>query len=155
MTGLRGTPWTGSAGLMNRPVLCLSAMGFITKLLPNKAAGDLGEDAAARYLETKGFRVLERNWRWRQWELDLVCRDRDTVVFVEVKTRAKGSMGAPGDALTRAKQARLIKAASHYLTEHDLWDAPCRFDLASVTDTGASLDVEHEENVFQLDGQRA
>jgi putative endonuclease len=99
--------------------------------------------------------VLDRNWRFRQWELDLVCRDRDTVVFVEVKTRRAGSMIAPGEALTRKKQARLIKAASHYLTAHDLWDEPCRFDLASVTDSGGSLTVELEENVFQLDGQRA
>ncbi|EGB15911.1 Uncharacterized protein family UPF0102 [Pseudodesulfovibrio mercurii] len=140
-------------------------MGFFTKLLSGpdqgrgtertRTAGDLGEDAAARYLEARGFRVLARNWRFHQWELDLICRDRDTVVFVEVKTRRAGSMGAPGEALTRKKQARLIKAASHYLTEHDLWDEPCRFDLASVTDTGRVLTVELEENVFQLDGQRA
>ncbi|WP_286182127.1 YraN family protein [Desulfovibrio sp. Huiquan2017] len=137
-------------------------MGFFTNLLPGRTApapnrhrGASGEDAAARYLESRGFRVLDRNWRFHQWELDLVCRDRDTVVFVEVKTRRAGAMAAPGEALTRKKQARLIKAASHYLTEHDLWDEPCRFDLASVTDTGASLDVELEENVFQLDGQRA
>lgn len=129
-------------------------MGFFARLTPNRRTGDLGEDAAARFLETKGFRVLHRNWRHRQWELDLVCRDRDTVVFVEVKTRGAGAMGAPGEALTRAKQARLIKAASHYLSEHGLWDEPCRFDLAAVTDTGSSLDVEHIENVFQSDGQQ-
>jgi len=135
-------------------------MGFFTKLLPAKRAdgrdrGASGEDAAASHLKARGFKVLDRNWRFRQWELDLVCRDRDTVVFVEVKTRRAGAMGAPGEALTRKKQARLIKAASHYLTEHGLWDEPCRFDLASVTDTGEALDVEIEENVFQLDGQRA
>ena len=95
-------------------------MGFFTRRTPNRRTGDLGEDAAARYLETKGFRVLDRNWRHRQWELDLVCRDRDTVVFVEVKTRKAGAMGAPGEALTRAKQAKLIKAASHYLSAHGL-----------------------------------
>ncbi|MGE4193926.1 MAG: YraN family protein [Pseudodesulfovibrio sp.] len=130
-------------------------MGFFTRRTPNRRTGDLGEDAAARYLETKGFRVLDRNWQHRQWELDLVCRDRDTVVFVEVKTRKAGAMGAPGEALTRAKRTRLIKAASHYLSEHGLWDEPCRFDLAAVTDTGSSLDVEHIENVFQSDGQLA
>ena len=152
------TPQAGSAGIAERPVLSLSAMGFLTRIMPLKRTartGATGEDAAARHLESRGFKVLARNWRYRQWELDLVCRDGDTVVFVEVKTRRAGSMAAPGEALTRAKQARLIKAASHYLTEHDLWDEPCRFDLASVTDTGASLDVEIEENVFQLDGQRA
>jgi len=127
-------------------------MGFFTKLLPTKQTGDLGEDAAARHLESKGLRVLERNWRFHQWELDLICRDGDTIVFVEVKTRKENSMAAPADALTRKKQARLVKAASHYLTKKDLWDCPCRFDLAGVTATATSMDVEHTENAFDLTG---
>ena len=125
-------------------------MGLLSKVIPSKRRGDLGEDAAARYLESRGFRVLERNWRFRQWELDLVCRDGDTVVFVEVKTRRAGSMATPADALDRKKRQRLVKAASQYLTRHDLWDAPCRFDLAGVVDTGRSMDVEHIENAFDL-----
>lgn len=127
-------------------------MGFFAKLMPTKQTGDLGEDAAARYLESKGMRIMERNWRFRQWELDLICRDGDTVVFVEVKTRKAGSMSSPADALTAKKQARLVKAASHYLTKMDLWDAPCRFDLAGVTATGTSMDVDHIENAFDLTG---
>ncbi len=127
-------------------------MGFFTKRRPTRRTGDLGEDAAARHLESRGFRVLDRNWRYRQWELDLVCRDRDTIVFVEVKTRRAGSMGSPGDALTAKKRARLVKAAGQYLTTNNLWDAPCRFDLAAVTDNGTSMDVDHVENAFDLTG---
>jgi putative endonuclease len=127
-------------------------MGFFSKLLPTRQTGDLGEDAAARYLETRGFTVRERNWRFRQWELDLICRHRDTIVFVEVKTRRQGSMASPADALTPKKRARLVKAASHYLTQKKLWDAPCRFDLAAVTDTGTSMDVDLIENAFDLTG---
>jgi putative endonuclease len=127
-------------------------MGFFAKLLPTKRTGDLGEDAAARHLESKGLRVLDRNWRFRQWELDLVCRDRDTIVFVEVKTRRAGSMASPADGLTPKKRTRLVKAASHYLTSKQLWDEPCRFDLAAVTDHGTSMDVEHIENAFDLTG---
>jgi putative endonuclease len=125
-------------------------MGLLSKVIPSKRRGDLGEDAAARFLESRGFKVLERNWRFRQWELDLVCRDKDTVVFVEVKTRRAGSMSTPADALDRRKRERLVKAASQYLTRHDLWDAPCQFDLAGVVDTGTSMDVEHFENAFDL-----
>ena len=125
-------------------------MGLLSKVIPSKRRGDLGEDAAARYLESRGFRVLERNWRFRQWELDLICRDGDTVVFVEVKTRRAGSMATPADALDRKKRERLVKAASQYLTRHDLWDEPCRFDLAGVVDTGTSMDVEYFENAFDL-----
>ena len=127
-------------------------MGFFLKLTPARRRGDLGEDAAARYLESRGYRVLERNWRYRQWELDLICRDGDTVVFVEVKTRAAKTMGIPADGLNRKKQARLVKAASQYLTRNNLWDEPCRFDLAAVIDTGTSMDVEHIENAFDLTG---
>lgn len=133
-------------------------MGILNKLLPNKVTGDQGEDAAARHLARKGMRVLDRNWRFRQWELDLVCRDGDTLVFVEVKTRKAGSMGTPGDALTPKKQARLVKAASHYLSKGDLWDCPCRFDLVSVVcapiDGGKKtcMNVEHIENAFDASG---
>ncbi|MBG0790559.1 MAG: YraN family protein [Desulfovibrionaceae bacterium] len=127
-------------------------MGIFTKPSTARRTGDLGEDAAARYLETRGFRVLDRNWRFRQWELDLVCRDGDTVVFVEVKTRRANSMASPGEALTPKKRARLVRAAGQYLTRHDLWDEPCRFDLAAVTDTGTSMDVELVENAFDLTG---
>lgn len=143
---------TARSGKPDNPVLSLPAMGFLTKIMPAKQRGDLGEDAAARYLEQRGFRVLERNWRFRQWELDLVCRDGDTLVFVEVKTRSANTMGTPADGLNRKKQARLVKAASQYLTKNDLWDEPCRFDLAAVVDTGKSMDVEHMENAFDLTG---
>jgi putative endonuclease len=127
-------------------------MGFLSKLTPSKARGNLGEDAAARYLESRGMRVLDRNWRYRQWELDLVCRDGDTLVFVEVKTRGRGALGTPADGLDRTKQARLAKAAARYLSAKGLWDEPCRFDLAAVTDAGTSMDVEHIENAFDLTG---
>jgi len=127
-------------------------MGFLSKLTPTKRRGDLGEDAAARYLESRGYRVLDRNWRHRQWELDLVCRDGDTIVFVEVKTRGAGTMGTPADGLNRKKQLRLVKAASQYLSKNDLWDEPCRFDLAAVIATGTSMDVDHIENAFDLTG---
>lgn len=127
-------------------------MGLLSKIIPSKQRGNLGEASAARYLESRGFRVLERNWRYRQWELDLVCRDGDTIVFVEVKTRRAGSMASPADAMTPKKRQKLVKAASHYLSQADLWDEPCRFDLAAVVDTGRSMDVEHTENVFDLTG---
>lgn len=127
-------------------------MGILSKLTPTRLLGDRGEAAAERLLKRRGYRVLDRNWRFRQWELDLVCRDGDTVVFVEVKTRGAGTMGTPMDGLTRSKQTRLVKAASQYLTRHDLWDEPCRFDLVAVVDTDGELVVDHIENAFDLTG---
>ena len=127
-------------------------MGFLEKLTPSKLLGNKGEAAAERYLKQQGYRVLDRNWRYRQWELDLVCRDGDTAVFAEVKTRGTETMGTPADGLNHAKQARLVKAASHYLSKKDLWDEPCRFDLVAVTETDGDLAIDHIENAFDLTG---
>lgn len=121
-------------------------------MVPSRLRGDKGEEAAARFLRERGFTVLERNWRFRQWELDIVCRDGDTLVFVEVKTRKIGGMGIPADALDHGKRTRLVKAASHYLSRNDAWDEPCRFDFVAVVDCGTTMNVEHVENAFDLTG---
>lgn len=113
--------------------------GLLKSIMPGR--GGLGEDAAARNLESRGYRILERNWRHGRLEIDLVCRDGDSLVFVEVKTRGRGSRGTAMDALNRAKCERLVRAASHYLSKHDLWDSPCRFDLAAVSEEDRGLDV--------------
>lgn len=144
--------FTAPASPPNRAVVLTAFMGLFSKLTPTKQRGDLGESAAARHLEAKGYRIQHRNWRFRQWELDLVCRDGETLVFVEVKTRHSKTMGNPADALNHTKQARLVKAASQYLSKHDLWDEPCRFDFVAVIVTNDAMDVEHIENAFDLTG---
>ncbi|KAB1441738.1 YraN family protein [Pseudodesulfovibrio senegalensis] len=111
--------------------------------------GRMGEDAAARYLRSEGYRVLERNWRSGRLELDLVCRHGDTLVFVEVKTRGAGSRGTPADGLDRTKMRNLVRAAHLYLAEHECWDEPCRFDLVAVLETGDGLELDHVPDAFQ------
>jgi putative endonuclease len=114
--------------------------------------GRQGEDAAAEHLLAKGLRVLARNVVLGRLELDLVCEDGNTLVFVEVKTRAEGSLAAPADGLTAQKRSRLLRAAQSYLSKHDLWDRPCRFDLVSVLfRAGAVASVEHVENAITAD----
>lgn len=111
--------------------------------------GRLGEDAAAAHLEAKGYAVLERNLALGRLELDLVCRDGDTLVFVEVKTRAEGSLAAPSDAMTGQKRARLVRAAQTYLSRRELWHRPCRFDVVSVLLRGGKAQrIDHVENAF-------
>lgn len=110
--------------------------------------GRRGEEAAARHLARAGLTILERNWRWKQWELDMVCREGDTLVFVEVKTRGPGSLASPADGLDRRKQAKLGKAAAQYLSRHKLWDAPCRFDLVSVLAGPHTEEIEHVRDAF-------
>lgn len=117
--------------------------------------GRLGEDAAASHLEAKGLRVLERNVCLGRLELDLVCEQGDTLVFVEVKTRAEGSLATPADGLTAQKRSRLLRAAQSYLSRHGLWHKPCRFDLVSVlVRANAVQHIEHVENAITADEPR-
>jgi len=116
--------------------------------------GRRGEDAAAEHLRSLGMDILTRNWRGRRGELDIVARHGDTLVFVEVKTRDRAGMATPFDALTREKRRRLSRAAGEYLSRHDAWDTPCRFDLVAVTvgGDGRGAEIEHIENAFVLEG---
>jgi putative endonuclease len=111
--------------------------------------GQLGEDAAVKLLARKGLRILARNLRLDRLELDIVAEDRDALVFVEVKTRAEGSLATPAEALTPQKAGRLLRAARLYLSSHDQWSRACRFDLVSVlARQGRITAIEHTENVI-------
>lgn len=96
--------------------------------------GRRGEEEAARYLESRGYKILERNFRTRWGEIDLVARDRSTVVFVEVKTRSSTGFARPEESVTHAKQEHMRRAAGLWLSDHYPNDIPqCRFDVVSVT----------------------
>ncbi len=98
-----------------------------------QATGAAAEAEAARYLESRGLRVAERNFRVRGGEIDLICRDRDAVVFVEVRQRARSDFGGAAASITAAKQSRVIVAARHWLARHPQEAArPCRFDCVLV-----------------------
>lgn len=114
----------------------------------NKSAGDAAERLAATYLARQGLRVLERNWRMRGGEIDLVCADGGTLVFVEVRLRTRADYGGAGASITIAKQRRLILAARHYLMAHGT-DIPCRFD-AVLLDGLAETHLEWIRNAFSV-----
>ena len=94
----------------------------------SKAIGDLAESLAARFLEQHGLKVLTRNFRCRGGEIDLICRNGKTLVFVEVRRRRSASFGGAGASITRSKQRRIILAAQHYLTANAKTECDCRFD---------------------------
>ena len=95
-------------------------------------AGQLAENLAARFLEQRRLAVLARNYRCRGGEIDLVCRDGATLVFVEVRLRSDPRFGGAAASVTVAKQGRIALAAQHYLAAHRLHDAPCRFDCVLI-----------------------
>lgn len=94
--------------------------------------GMRGEEIAARLLEGQGYTVLERNYRCRYGELDLVCRHGAALVFCEVKLRRSADFGAPEEAITPRKLERLTLAAQTYLAEHEQDDADWRFDVVAI-----------------------
>lgn len=112
--------------------------------------GRVGEDAAADFLQHRGLRIIERNWRWGPLELDMICRDGATLVFVEVRLRRARGLVAPVCSITPAKRHNLIRAARAYLAREGDPDTPCRFDLVCVVDTGATLQLEHHRHVLAL-----
>ena len=101
-----------------------------------RALGAAGEDAVARWYAASGYAVLDRNWRVREGEIDLVVQRGSTVVFCEVKTRRGDAFGAPAEAVTFRKQARLRRLAVHWLADHQARAEVLRFDVASVTPDG-------------------
>jgi len=110
--------------------------------------GREGEAVAGALLAGKGFRIVARNFRVRGGEVDLICLDGDTVVFVEVKTRGPGSLGRPDQAVTPAKQARLVRAAAAFLSGRDWWDRPCRFDVVAVVVRDGVPAADHLSDAF-------
>ena len=112
-------------------------------------AGRRGERLAVRFLRKQGCKVLRRNCRTRFGEIDIIARDGDEVVFVEVKTRSLRSWGAPESAVTPAKQRKIVRVAEQYLVERGLEDRPCRFDVVAVT-PGAGGTDEVVRGAFML-----
>ena len=114
-----------------------------------RATGAAAEAAAAAFLERAGLRVVERNVRFVHGEIDLVCRDGDVLVFVEVKSRRARWGDAPAAAVSALKQWRLTRLAHHYLKWRRLGEPRCRFDVVAVTvaDDGAST-VQHLRGAF-------
>ena len=94
--------------------------------------GKLGEDLACSELEKRGYTILARGYRTRAGELDIVARDREYLVFVEVKARQDGSFGDPEEAVTLQKQQKLVWMATDYISRNDLLNVPCRFDVVGI-----------------------
>jgi putative endonuclease len=94
--------------------------------------GAIGEDLAATFLMDEGLSVLDRNWRCREGELDIVARDRTAIVFCEVKTRRGTGFGYPVEAVTYAKRRRLRVLAQRWLAAHDEHAPEVRFDVIGV-----------------------
>jgi putative endonuclease len=110
--------------------------------------GRYGEDRAAVYLEDRGYEILERNWRSRNGEIDLVAKDNGQIVFVEVKTRNGSGYGHPFEAITPDKISRMRRLAADWCLAKQVSGLKIRLDAISVLVSGGRVSIEHLKQVF-------
>ncbi len=113
------------------------------------AQGATAEELALHYLETQGLTLVARNFRCRVGELDLIMRDGEQLVFVEVRSRRHSRYGTPAESVTWTKQQRLLRAAAFYLQRRRL-DLPCRFDVVAILQAEDEPRIEWIRDAFQL-----
>lgn len=120
----------------------------------DKRLGQWGEEEAERYLRCrKHYVIVYRNYRNALGEIDLIVVDKDTIVFVEVKTRRGRSCGRPAEAVEVRKQHKIIQVAKSYLSRFDFWEHPCRFDVVEVLSVGDNIEINHICNAFAETGR--
>jgi putative endonuclease len=113
--------------------------------------GKSGEKMASRFLRKKGYRILELNYRTRRGEIDIIARNGQTLVFIEVKTRKSAFLDSPQAAVTVKKQRQISMVAQEYLDSNNLFDSEARFDVIAISlKAGEETQIEHIENAFDL-----
>lgn len=122
----------------------------MTHLLPNSRrwVGYAGEDLAVRYLRKRGYEILRTNFRFERAEIDVIARDGEALVFVEVKSRKSKSFGEPEEAVTPRKRQQLRKAAEGYLFENEIDNVECRFDVLAISFDKGKASIDHIQHAF-------
>jgi putative endonuclease len=146
---------------MREPGACLAeaqrregGRGVIRAIAPSMAydgrqlLGKSGEELACTELQRRGYAILDRRYRTRFGEIDIVARDGEVTVFIEVKARAGRTFGDGAAAVTPWKQRRVAQMAIDYVTRHRLHDRPCRFDVVAVELTAGPPRVEVYRGAF-------
>ena len=140
-------------------------MKFIERLLSknlyNKenitavSIGNIGEEAAVKALKKCGYKIIARNYRTKMGEIDIIAKDGEYTVFVEVRLRKSNTFGSPADTIDRRKQQKIIKAAQMYAVKNGIYDTPMRFDavLINAKTDGEKLvneEIQIIKNAFTL-----
>jgi putative endonuclease len=109
--------------------------------------GELGEDLAVEELEKNGYEIVERNWRYKKAEIDIIARKNEVLAIVEVKTRSNDYIGNPQDFVTPKKIKMLVEAVNEYVNSKDL-DVDVRFDIIAIIINQNKLTLEHLEDAY-------
>lgn len=109
--------------------------------------GNLAEEKAHKFLVEKNYVILEKNWRFKKYEVDIIAQHDKTIVFVEVKSRATDAFGEPEMAVTKKKQKFLVAAADQYIRSNNI-ELESRFDIVSILVINNNITVKHLEDAF-------
>lgn len=123
------------------------------KIFSAKQTGNVGEEYTVRYLKKNGYRILERNFRLKCGEIDIIAQKGEYIIFTEVKTRAANFLARPYEAVDRRKIAKILKTAAIYIAQNQL-DAYFRFDVSEVftdSNSGKVTGINYIENAFEGD----
>jgi len=119
-------------------------------MINRKAIGDKGEKRALIFLVEQGFNILERNYRSKVGEIDIIAGRKNLIAFIEVKTRQSSRFGNPEEAVNRKKMRKIIKTAKYYLLVNNLYDkSDVRFDVLSIKEYKQDVEIEYFENAFR------
>ncbi len=110
--------------------------------------GNNGEKIAVKYLERIEYEILKRNFYCRQGEIDIIAKDKNEIVFIEVKTRTNNYFGNPSDAVNAIKQKHMYKAAKYFLYKMDWLDLFIRFDVIEVWLANGKFNVNHIKQIM-------
>lgn len=117
----------------------------------NIEVGKSGEESAINFLKRKGYKIIQSNYKSKLGEVDIIAKDKNTICFIEVKTRFSLEKGLPQESITKNKQHQITKAALSFLRKNNLWDSPARFDVISVFKTDSEDKIELIEDAFELE----
>ena len=120
---------------------------ILTKKESARLRGAWAEELATKYLEQKGYKILERNWRWQRAEVDIIARQEQSIVIIEVKSRSSNTLGEPEEAVSAAKELILIDAAGQYAlqTGHN---GEVRIDIIAILFQGRNYQLKHFEDAI-------
>ena len=113
------------------------------------ALGKWGEDMAVQYLQGKGYTIIERNYRKGHLEIDIISRNQDGLIFVEVKTRSSDTFAQPEDSVNHKKRKDLMRIANQYVISHHITDY-VQFDVITIVHNASGTKIEHFENAFSM-----
>lgn len=120
---------------------------YFSKMAEHYELGKTGEQLAVNYLISKGYKIVERNWRFQKAEIDIIARKAETLISVEVKTRSTKDFGNPQDFVNPKKIKLMVLAMNEYILHKDL-DIELRFDIIAITKDESNFDIEHFKNAF-------